>query len=323
MGVDEDWLFDTEREQNTFNYHALLVQAGTTAAGPVLAGALVDGTLTQSYGWFNTPRGHYERLRTLSMLRWFLRMEGPRDLNLPITPVWAVPPIVAANLVESVLISRTRIGRRYLEHGGDRVSRQQSRLRFADATAKISGHPRGRVTAADLALSLPALPSTPATLGRGTRPRPGGTRDRIARACCDRARLPSGVVSLRGGADRLRGWSDRGAASDRRAGLLRHRNGGCRTRQLSRAATHLVVDLTHLRFCSGRGMAVLVETSWDAAAMGIGYSLAGCPATLARFMLMEWKDQVPHRYRNTADAIAEATVDLLLPTPRRPRSRPA
>jgi anti-anti-sigma factor len=92
---------------------------------------------------------------------------------------------------------------------------------------------------------------------------------------------------------------------------------------LGQRPKHLVVDLTHLRFCSGWGMAVLVETSWDAAAMGIGYSLAGCPAALARFMLMEWKDQVPHRYRNTADAIAEATVDLLLPTPRRPRSRPA
>jgi hypothetical protein len=142
MGVDEDWLFDTEREQNTFNYHVLLVQADTTPAGPALAGALVDGTLTQPYGRFNILRGHYERLRTLSMLRWFLRKEGLRDLHLPITPVWAVPPIIAANLLESALISRTRLGRRYLEQAGDRVSLHQSQLRFANAPAKIGTLPR-------------------------------------------------------------------------------------------------------------------------------------------------------------------------------------
>ena len=92
---------------------------------------------------------------------------------------------------------------------------------------------------------------------------------------------------------------------------------------LGQRPKHLVVDLTHLIFCSGRGMAVLVETSWAAAAIGIGYSLAGCPAALARFMIMEWKDQVPDRYRNTADAIAEATAGIQdLPSPRRPWSRP-
>jgi ER-bound oxygenase mpaB/B'/Rubber oxygenase, catalytic domain len=141
MGVDEDWLFDTEREQNAFNYHVLLAQAGATPAGAALATALVDGQLTQDYGRFNPARGHYERLRTLSMLRYFLRKDGLRDLNLPITPVWAVPPIVAANLLESGLIARTRAGRRYLERASDRASQRQLQLRFGTERAEIGALP--------------------------------------------------------------------------------------------------------------------------------------------------------------------------------------
>jgi hypothetical protein len=141
MGVDEEWLFDTEREQNVFNYHVLLAQAGATPAGAPLAAALVDGQLAGDYGQFNTVRAHHARLRTLSMLRYFLRKEGLRDLGLPITPVWAVPPIVARNLVESVLLGRFRAGRRYLERAGDRASRRQLRLRFGDAPAEIGALP--------------------------------------------------------------------------------------------------------------------------------------------------------------------------------------
>jgi hypothetical protein len=92
IGVDEDWLFDTEREQNIFNYHGLLAQADATPAGAALAAALVDGHLTLNYGRLNTVRGHYGRLRTLSMLRYFLGKQGLRDLNLPITPRWAAHP---------------------------------------------------------------------------------------------------------------------------------------------------------------------------------------------------------------------------------------
>jgi hypothetical protein len=141
MGVDEDWLFDTEREQNVFNYHVLLAQGDATPAGAALAGALVDGQLTLDYGLLNPLRGRYERLRTLSMLRYFLRKEGLRDLSLPITPVWAVLPIVAANLVESGLIARTRAGRRYLERASDQESQRQLRLRFGTAPVEIGALP--------------------------------------------------------------------------------------------------------------------------------------------------------------------------------------
>ena len=141
MGVDQDWLFDTEREQNVFNYHVLLAQADATPAGAALAVALVDGQLTQDYGRLSAVRGHYTRLRTLSMLRYFLRKDGLRDLDLPVTPIWAVPPIIALNLLESVLITRTRCGRRYLEHVSDRASRRALQLRFGTAPAEIGTLP--------------------------------------------------------------------------------------------------------------------------------------------------------------------------------------
>jgi hypothetical protein len=141
LGINQDWLFDTEGEQNVFNYHVVLAQAGATPAGAALAAALVDGQLTQNYGRLNALRGHYARLRTLSMLRYFLGKQGLRDLNLPITPIWAIPPIIARNLFESGLIVRTSLGRRYLDHAHDRTSQRLLKLRFGTAPAEIGALP--------------------------------------------------------------------------------------------------------------------------------------------------------------------------------------
>jgi hypothetical protein len=75
------------------------------------------------------------------MLRYFLHKEGLEDLGLPVTPIWAVPPIVAANLVESVVIARTRVGRRWLERLADQTQARESRMRFGDAPARIAALP--------------------------------------------------------------------------------------------------------------------------------------------------------------------------------------
>jgi hypothetical protein len=119
----------------------LLAQADATPAGAALAAALVDGQLTQNYGHLSTVRGHYARLRTLSMLRYFLGKQGLHDLNLPITPVWAVPPIIGRNLIESGLIARTSLGLRYLEYAADRSSQRLLKLRFGTAPAEIGALP--------------------------------------------------------------------------------------------------------------------------------------------------------------------------------------
>lgn len=141
MGVDEDCLFDTEREQNRFNYHVLRVQDDVTPAGAALSGALVEGKRNLDHGRFGAVAGPYARLRLLSMLRYFLGKRGLRDLELPVTPVWAIPPIVAINLVRSGLIARSRRGRRYLERAGDRFAERDLRRTFGRDAPEIGALP--------------------------------------------------------------------------------------------------------------------------------------------------------------------------------------
>ncbi|WP_197519793.1 oxygenase MpaB family protein [Pseudonocardia sp. HH130630-07] len=131
LGVDEDWLFDDERAQNRFNHHVLLAQGDVTPNGAALAGALVEGLRSERTGGrLDRLRGAWERRRLLSLLRVFLRAEGLRDLGLPVTLPWAVPAQVVRNLVEAVLVSRTRRGRRLLERWSDRRVQADLARRF-------------------------------------------------------------------------------------------------------------------------------------------------------------------------------------------------
>lgn len=121
LGVDEDWLFDDERAQNVFNHHVLLAQGDVTPNGATLAGALVEGLRAERTGGrLDRLRGAWQRRRLLSLLRVFLRAEGLRDLDLPVTLPWAVPAQVVRNLVEVGVVARTRRGRRWLEARSDR-----------------------------------------------------------------------------------------------------------------------------------------------------------------------------------------------------------
>ncbi|MBC3189833.1 DUF2236 domain-containing protein [Pseudonocardia sp. C8] len=131
MGVDEDWLFDTERAQNAFNHHVLLAQGDVTPNGARLAGALVDGLRDERTGGrLDRLRGAWERRRLLSLLRLFLRAEGVRDLGLPVALPWAVPAQVVRNVAEVALVARTRRGRRWLEERSDRRIRADLARRF-------------------------------------------------------------------------------------------------------------------------------------------------------------------------------------------------
>ncbi len=141
MGVDEDWLFDTEREQNAFNYHILRVQDDQTPAGAALSSALVEGQLDVDHGRFGRIAGRYARLRLLSMLRYFLGKRDMRDLQLPVTPAWALPGVVATNAAKSGLLARTRRGRRYLERAGDRVVYRDLRKMFGSGAPEIGALP--------------------------------------------------------------------------------------------------------------------------------------------------------------------------------------
>ncbi|KSZ59862.1 hypothetical protein Z045_06865 [Rhodococcus pyridinivorans KG-16] len=137
MGVDEEWLFDSEREQHHFNYHVVLVQDDVTPAGADLSRALVDGQRTLDYGRFSRLRGAYERQRLLSMLRFFLGEQGLHDLGLPVTAPWAVVPVVATNIVKSQVLKRSAPGRRLLGHLGDRAARRELALKFGSAKPDV------------------------------------------------------------------------------------------------------------------------------------------------------------------------------------------
>lgn len=134
MGVDDDWLFRTEREQNAFNHHVLLAQGDVTPSGARLATALVDGLRSERTGgrvdrWL----GAWERRRLLSLLRVFLRADGMRDLGLPVTTPWVVPSQVVRNLVESLVVARTERGRRWLERRSDAWVRETLARRFGES----------------------------------------------------------------------------------------------------------------------------------------------------------------------------------------------
>ena len=75
------------------------------------------------------------------MLRYFLGERSLRDLDLPVTPPWAVPPIIAKNLLRSALLNRTRAGRRHLERVGDRFAAQNLGKSFGTARQEVGALP--------------------------------------------------------------------------------------------------------------------------------------------------------------------------------------
>jgi hypothetical protein len=141
MGVDDDWLFATERQQNAFNYHVLIAQGSMTPAGAALSSSLVTGEAALDHGWPRALRGRYEQLRLLSMLRYFLGTRSMREFGLPVMPPWAVPPVVVKNLIRSGVIARTRGGRRYLERAGDDYRQRRARKLFGGADPGIGTLP--------------------------------------------------------------------------------------------------------------------------------------------------------------------------------------
>ncbi|MFF4669904.1 oxygenase MpaB family protein [Streptomyces sp. NPDC001279] len=141
LGVNEDWLFDTEREQNVFNYHVLLAQDGQTPAGGDLTAAIVEGVRHLDHGRPNVLRAAYARARLLSMLRYFLGRKGLEDLRLPITSPWAVPPVVAKNLAASLLLDRSAYGRRHLERAGEAYRQKRLTMLFDGARRRIGTLP--------------------------------------------------------------------------------------------------------------------------------------------------------------------------------------
>lgn len=141
IGVDDDWLFDDERDQHQLSYAILLSQADVSVAGPQLAGALVDVQRDLHYRHLPAVSATYTRERLLSMLEGFLGTRGMRDLELPHRVPWAFGTAWVRNTISYRLIGRTPVGGRYLEWCGRRA-RDRARFRhFGDAGAEIGALP--------------------------------------------------------------------------------------------------------------------------------------------------------------------------------------
>jgi hypothetical protein len=130
MGVDDDWLVDTERERHRINYHVLLAQADVSEAGPRLARAILDAQRRLPTGRFASLRGWFARERTLSMLTVFLGGRSMRELGLPLRPPWATAYVVALNTLRYRVLGASPWGRARLDRWGRRVSERVLRQYF-------------------------------------------------------------------------------------------------------------------------------------------------------------------------------------------------
>lgn len=117
MGVDEQWLVDSERERQRINYHVVLAQDTITEAGPRLSQDIISvlGEL---------PHGRWKTERTLSMLSLFLGRESMRELGLPWRPPWAHAMLWVANSARHRVLGRLPGGRERLEEAGARVAQR-------------------------------------------------------------------------------------------------------------------------------------------------------------------------------------------------------
>ena len=130
MGVDEEWLVETEREQHRMNYHVLLAQDDISEAGPQLAQAIVNAQRDLHFGRFAWLRGWYARERLLSMLTTLLGPRSMREFGLPLRPPWAPAYVIVLNQFRYRLVGRVPAGRRALIRWGDRVQQRELRLHF-------------------------------------------------------------------------------------------------------------------------------------------------------------------------------------------------
>lgn len=132
LGINEDWLFDEERDSHHFNYHILLAQSGLSPAGPPLAQAIVDTIPKLHYGSKARFSGFIARERLLSMLTVFLGTRSMRELGLPVRPPWAFAYLVPLNVFRFYVIGRFPVGERWLDRWGARV-RERIRYRYFGA----------------------------------------------------------------------------------------------------------------------------------------------------------------------------------------------
>lgn len=146
LGVHPDFLVDDERARHRINYHVLLAQAGISAAGPLLAQAVLAAQAERAYtgpSWWRPWRARFERERLLSMLTAFLGVRSMRELTLPLRPPWAHTYLLPLNVWRYHVLGRFRWGRERLDRWGRRRSDAILASYLSDRTGRVRrpGHP--------------------------------------------------------------------------------------------------------------------------------------------------------------------------------------
>ncbi|CAB4703731.1 MAG: DUF2236 domain-containing protein [Actinobacteria bacterium] len=137
MGVDDDFLVETERERHRINYHLLLSQADLSEAGPLLAGSIVDAQRDLHFERLPRLRGWWARERLLSMLTVFLGPASMRELALPLRPPWATPLVLVRNTIDHRVLGRTAAGRARLDRRGDEAIARLMLRYFGPETPEV------------------------------------------------------------------------------------------------------------------------------------------------------------------------------------------
>ncbi len=137
MGVDDEWLVDTEKDQHRLNYHVLLAQDDISEAGPRLAGAILEAQSGLHFRRFARAGRVLTRERLLSMLTTLLGPRSMRELGLPRRPPWAIAYVIVLNTVRFRIVGRTPWGERRLQRWGDRVRSRVMFRHFGPETPEI------------------------------------------------------------------------------------------------------------------------------------------------------------------------------------------
>ena len=69
------------------------------------------------------------------MLRFFLGEQSMRELELPPTPAVAAIPVVAANVLRYKILTRTTLGREWVQHWGERRRSRVVQSHYGPAAA--------------------------------------------------------------------------------------------------------------------------------------------------------------------------------------------
>src|SRR5699024_2986572 len=126
LGVNEDWLFESERDQHRLNYHILRAQDDVTDAGAALANAIVDAQRDLNSRRFARFQRWYTPRRLLIMLRPFLGKGSMQEMQLPVRLSWATALVIPGNIWRYRVLARTRWGRRRIDRWSRRYRDEQT-----------------------------------------------------------------------------------------------------------------------------------------------------------------------------------------------------